>query len=158
MLIEKTKPVDQPATEAAFLLVSPKPGRAAPARELLVQCPMPAHQPGLSAAMRHGVAPDIAGVIAITPSVRVPLSSLGLVVPSEDGLVATEERGRASCIDLGAQVGIMLAMEYTAGSRSHRLSNGTFSNVRPFSGDSSVGVRDRGADGDSGSAVGHAVK
>jgi hypothetical protein len=173
MQIEKTKPVDQSATDVTLPFVTPLPGRAeltdqlvsgevlpeaTPARQLVAQYPMPAHQLGLPAAMRHGVAPDIAGVLAVTPGVRVPLRSLGLVADGDRA--AMEGRGKAPCVDLGAQVGVMLAMEYTAGSRSHRLSNGTFSYVRPFSGDSSVGVRDRGADGDrdGDSAVGHAAE
>lgn len=99
------------------------------------QHPMPAHQLGFPAAMRHGVAPDVIGVLAVTPDVRVPLRSLGLTAPDEDGdEMNTEEQGVAPDMDLGAQVGVMLALEYTAGSRSHRLSNGTFGYVRPFSG------------------------
>jgi len=174
MLIEKTRAVDQGAIDVGLPFVTPISGRdapadqsvhveippaATPARELVAQYSMPAYQLGFPAAMRHGVAPDIDGVLAVTPGVRVPLRSLGLVADGETAVgdrAAMEERGNVPWVDLGAQVGVMLAMEYTAGSRSHRLSNGTFSYVRPFSGDSSVGVRDRGADGDS--AVRHAAE
>lgn len=173
MLIEKTKPVDQSATDLTLPFVTPIPGRAeltdqpvsgevlpeaTPAPELVARFSMPAHQLGFPAAIRHGVAPDTAGVLAVTPGVRVPLRSLGLVAAGDRA--AMEERGNAPCVDLGAQVGVMLAMEYTAGSRAHRLSNGTFSYVRPFSGDSTAGARDRGADGDreDDSAAGYAAE
>ncbi|MEO8288294.1 MAG: hypothetical protein ABI670_17860 [Chloroflexota bacterium] len=146
MLIEQTTIVDQPLVKEIPNMDGPltDPARpadpsmrgdvlrdAAPANELVSRQSMRVHQLGLSAAMRHGVAPDVSGVLAVTPDVRVPLRSLGLVAPDENRVEAEERRGLTE-IDLGAQVGVMLALEYTAGSRSHRLSNGTFSYVRPF--------------------------
>ncbi|MBF6613346.1 MAG: hypothetical protein IVW55_09485 [Chloroflexi bacterium] len=152
MLTEETKPKSPSVLEEPLTLAMPLPDRvtlvdrsvsgevlpeAMPAPESVAHYPMQAHQLGLPAALRHGVALDIPGVLAVTPDVCVPLGSLGLVAPdvnraAMEAREAREARGNAPCVDLGAQVGIMLAMEYTAGSRSHRLSNGTFGYGRPF--------------------------
>jgi hypothetical protein len=166
VLIEKPKPVVQSATEVAPTLIMTLPDqvdRAAPAdqsvpgealpevtpaREVVAKYPMPAYQLGLSLERRHGTAPNIAGVLAATHNVRVPLRSLGLTAGGDGAgsemaaLEDLEERGHMHYVDLGAQVGVMLAMEYTAGSRSHRLSNGSFGYVQPFKGDSGIGGGD----------------
>ncbi len=156
MLIEETTHVNQPLVEETLdldRLLTDQARRAdssvlgdvlrdiTPADELVSQQSMPAHQIGFPAAMRHGVPPDVIGVLAVTPDVRVPLRSLGLIAPDGDGEgygMNTEEQEVAPDMDLGAQVGVMLALEYTAGSRSHRLSNGTIGYVRPFSGAATV--------------------
>lgn len=135
LLDEQTTLADQPVIREVLR-------ETTPARELVSQQPMPAHELGFPAAMRHGVAPDVIGVLAVTPNVRVPLRSLGLIAPNgnERDAEDMEERGGAPYVDLGAQVGVMLALEYTAGSRCHRLSNGTFGYARPFRGRAGTGV------------------
>src|SRR3989442_225378 len=54
-----------------------------------------------------------------------PLNSLGLI-PARGN-----RAGGGQQIDLGAQVGIMRNLEFTAGGRSQRLITGTFSHARP---------------------------
>ncbi len=74
LLAEQTLPKDPPVTPELLR-------ETTPARELVLQQPMQAHELGFPAAMRHGVPPDVIGVLAATPDVRVPLRSLGLVAP-----------------------------------------------------------------------------
>lgn len=54
-----------------------------------------------------------------------PLNSLGLI-PARGN-----RAGGGQEIDLGAQVGVMRNMEFTAGGRDHRLITGAFSHARP---------------------------
>jgi hypothetical protein len=54
-----------------------------------------------------------------------PLASLGLI-PARGN-----RAGGGQQIDLGAMVGIMRNLEFTAGGRAHRLSTGTFSHAAP---------------------------
>jgi hypothetical protein len=58
-------------------------------------------------------------------SLGAPLNSLG-VIPARGN-----RAGGGQQIDLGAQVGIMLNLEFTAGGRAHRLITGTESYARP---------------------------
>ena len=55
----------------------------------------------------------------------VPLNSLG-IIPARGN-----RAGGGQQIDLGAQVGIMRNLEFTAGGRAHRLITGTDSPARP---------------------------
>lgn len=56
---------------------------------------------------------------------RAPLNSLG-IRPARGN-----RAGGGQQIDIGAQVGIMRSMEFTAGGRAHRLITGTESYARP---------------------------
>jgi hypothetical protein len=60
-----------------------------------------------------------------TERANVPLHSLG-TVPARGNRAGGGEQ-----IDVGAHVGIMRNLEFSAGGRSHRLSRGSWSNRRP---------------------------
>lgn len=62
---------------------------------------------------------------AMSAASGVPFNSLG-VIPAQGN-----RAGGGQQIDIGAQVGIMRAMEFTAGGRAHRLITGTFSYAQP---------------------------
>jgi len=80
-----------------------------------------------------GVTPDLGRPTEPNPGERsalaetsgAPLNSLG-IRPARGN-----RAGGGQQIDIGAQVGIMLNMEFTAGGRAHRLITGTESRARP---------------------------
>ena len=62
---------------------------------------------------------------ALAQALGAPINSLG-VIPARGN-----RAGGGQEVDLGARVGIMRNLEFTAGGRAHRLSTGTHSPARP---------------------------
>lgn len=69
--------------------------------------------------------PNLGEYSSALDAAKLPPYSLG-VIPARGN-----RAGGGQQIDLGAQVGVMLNLEFSAGGRAHRLITGTFDTARP---------------------------
>ena len=89
------------------------------------QQPLPSPNPDVTPDRGPTTDPNPGELGSHDVALGAPLASLGLV-PARGN-----RAGGGTQIDIGARVGIMRNLEFTAGGRAHRLATGTFSHAAP---------------------------